>query len=335
MHNPRCEQLLPKHTNEEVQVHAVETQWHTRGNHCQIQLAWDSNRGRIYLLRNSKRNVWLTSSGNNHTRSPPSTPSQSGVSSKQNYTWPVDTQNKEDMLHVSPQQLCNQIYKHGGCTTPNWHTQTRLHHYNRLGCNKIHQTHSWMGLQEPKVYAHMPGYIQKGLLQFTHQTPKAKQNRPHPHVKPQCGTKAQYTSNKDTSPPPQRWGGKICARSSRHITLLCQSSGQHNPPSTKCNHHQARISNGESNWSNNKTTVRLLCNAGQSGTCMQSKQNDSCSTQWHRILQKKKLRSQVGGHFFLSNDNKLPPNNCTILTITTIIKAVISLAVEAIWELCI
>jgi hypothetical protein len=44
---------------------------------------------------------------------------------------------------------------------------------------------------------------------------------------------------------------------------------------------------------------------------------------------KKKLRSQEGGHFFLSKDNKFPPNNGAILTIATIIKAVMSLAVEA------
>ncbi len=44
---------------------------------------------------------------------------------------------------------------------------------------------------------------------------------------------------------------------------------------------------------------------------------------------KKKLRSQVGGHFFLSNDNKFPPNNGEILTIATIIKAVMSSAAEA------
>jgi hypothetical protein len=52
-----------------------------------------------------------------------------------------------------------------------------------------------------KGYAHMPGYIQKALLQFKHQTPIAKQNSLHPHVKPQYGAKAQYATNEDTSPP--------------------------------------------------------------------------------------------------------------------------------------
>ncbi len=76
----------------------------------------------------------------------------------------------------------------------------------------------------------MPGYIQKAPLWLKHQTPKAKQNSPHPHVKPQYGAKEQYATNKDTSPPPHRQGGNICARSSMHITLChrpWQCGGKH------------------------------------------------------------------------------------------------------------
>jgi hypothetical protein len=44
---------------------------------------------------------------------------------------------------------------------------------------------------------------------------------------------------------------------------------------------------------------------------------------------KKKLRSQARGHFFLSNKDKFPPNNDAILTNATIIKAVMASAAEA------
>ncbi len=37
---------------------------------------------------------------------------------------------------------------------------------------------------------------------------------------------------------------------------------------------------------------------------------------------KKRPMSQAGGHVFLSNNNKFPPNNGAILTVATIIKAV-------------
>jgi hypothetical protein len=54
-----------------------------------------------------------------------------------------------------------------------------------------------------KVHVHMPGYLPNALLRFNHPKPKKKQNSPHPHVIPQYGTKIQYASDADTSPPPQ------------------------------------------------------------------------------------------------------------------------------------
>ena len=50
-------------------------------------------------------------------------------------------------------------------------------------------TRKWDYMKQ-KVYAHMPEYISKALLQFRHQMPKAKQNSLHPHAKPQYGAKA-------------------------------------------------------------------------------------------------------------------------------------------------
>ena len=46
-------------------------------------------------------------------------------------------------------------------------------------------------------------------------------------------------------------------------------------------------------------------------------------------LNEKKARSQVGGHFFLSDISESPPNNGAIHTNTSIIKAVMSSAAEA------
>jgi hypothetical protein len=46
----------------------------------------------------------------------------------------------------------------------------------------------------------MPGYIQKALTRFKHETPEKNQNSPHPHVIPQYGAKTQYAKDKDISP---------------------------------------------------------------------------------------------------------------------------------------
>jgi hypothetical protein len=46
-------------------------------------------------------------------------------------------------------------------------------------------------------------------------------------------------------------------------------------------------------------------------------------------LSKPKARSRAGGHFFLSSDTTVPPNNGAVLNIAHIIKNVMSLATEA------
>jgi hypothetical protein len=46
-------------------------------------------------------------------------------------------------------------------------------------------------------------------------------------------------------------------------------------------------------------------------------------------LNKSKVRSRAGGHFFLSSNVQLPPNNGAVLNIAQIIDAVMSSAAEA------
>ena len=46
-------------------------------------------------------------------------------------------------------------------------------------------------------------------------------------------------------------------------------------------------------------------------------------------LSESKARSRAGGHFFMSNDDAIPANNGAILTVSQIIKAVMSSAAEA------
>jgi hypothetical protein len=46
-------------------------------------------------------------------------------------------------------------------------------------------------------------------------------------------------------------------------------------------------------------------------------------------LSKTNAHRQAGGHFFMSNNDALPPNNGSVLTIAQIIKAVMLSAMEA------
>jgi hypothetical protein len=52
-----------------------------------------------------------------------------------------------------------------------------------------------------KAHIHMPGYLQKALTRFNHETPDKIQNSPHPHVIPQYRAKTQYAKDKDIFPP--------------------------------------------------------------------------------------------------------------------------------------
>jgi hypothetical protein len=110
----------------------------------------------------------------------------------------------------------------------------------------------------------MPGYLSKALLRFKHQMPYAKQKSLHPHAKPQYGAKAQYATDEDTSTP-------LSGEEAKYVqevagTLLYNARSVKAKPTEKT---KATI----------KQLLRLLLNSGGSSTCIQSKQNDSCSTQ--------------------------------------------------------
>jgi hypothetical protein len=71
-----------------------------------------------------------------------------------------------------------------------------------------------------------------------------------------------------------------------------------------------------------------LCIARINNYNIPSKQHDPTSPQQCSLCKQEKSHSEAGGHF-LSNKDTSPPNNGATLTTTMIIKAVISLAVEA------
>ena len=179
-----------------------------------------------------------------------------------------------------------------------------------------------------KVYTHMPGYLSKALLRFKHDVPKTKQNPPHPHVAPQYGAKEQYTTEEDTSPLLNKEEAKYVQAVAG--TLLYYARVVYNtilPALSAIATKQAKP------MEKTKATIKQLL--------------DYCAMQEEPVIaykaskmilavhsdtgycNKKNSRSQAGGHFFLSNDDKHPPNNGAILTIATIIKVVMSSAAEA------
>jgi hypothetical protein len=158
--------------------------------------------------------------------------------------------------------------------------------------------------------------------------PKTKQNSPHPHVAPQYGVKEQYMTEKDTSP-------SLIKEEAKYVqavagTLLYYARAVDNtilPALSAIATKQAKP------MEKMKATIKQLL--------------DYCAMQEEPVIaynarkmilavhsnagycNKKNSRSGAGGHFFLSNNDEHPPNNGAILTIATIIKAVMSSAAEA------
>ena len=158
--------------------------------------------------------------------------------------------------------------------------------------------------------------------------PRTPQHHPYPHVKPNYGTKAQYTESGDTSSALPKEGKKFiqevigtflyyarCVDSTTLAALGSLATQQVNPTENTMakvtqfldytvNHPDATITYHASD----------MVLAGHSNVLYLSESN---------------AHSRAGGHFFMSNNTAKPPNNGAILTTAQIMKAVMSSAAEA------
>ncbi len=185
-----------------------------------------------------------------------------------------------------------------------------------------------MGLQEPKGLCPHARIYSIALLRFKHQTTKSKHNSLYPHAKPQNGAKMQHATNKFTSPP-------LTGKEAKYVqevagTLLYYARAVNStilPALSAITMEQANPTE------KTRATIKQLL--------------DYCAMQDKAVLaykaskmilavhsdagycNKKKSRSRAGGHFFLYNDDKFLPTNLAILTVATIIKAIMSSAAEA------
>jgi hypothetical protein len=178
------------------------------------------------------------------------------------------------------------------------------------------------------VHASMLDYIPEALTRFQHPTPRIPQHQPYPHVKPTYGAKAQYTEDVDSSPPLDKQGKKYiqevigtllyyarCVDSTMLPALGSLATQQANPTqNTK------------------KLTHQLLDYAATHPDAIITYRASDMVLAGHSdasYLSETKARSRAGGHFFMSNNDTIPSNNGAILTISQIIKAVMSSAAEA------
>ena len=174
----------------------------------------------------------------------------------------------------------------------------------------------------------MPGYLDKAFVRFNHKKPMKIQNLPHPHIPPNYGAKTQYAAEEIESPPLSKEDTTYVQAVTRTLLYNARAVDPTILPALSA----IATDQAKPTQATMKNVKQLL---------------DYCSTQEEAIItfnaskmilavhsdagyaNEKKSRSRAGGHFFLSNDDKFPPNNGAILTIATIIKAVMSSAAEA------
>jgi hypothetical protein len=174
----------------------------------------------------------------------------------------------------------------------------------------------------------MPGYLPKAFIRFKHEMPVKIQNSPHLHVIPQYGAKTQYAKEENESPPLSKEETKYIQAVAGTLLYYVRAVDATILPSLS----SIATEQAKPTQETMKTVKQLL---------------DYCATQEEAIItynaskmifavhsdagycNEKNTCSQAGGHFFLSNDKKIPPNNGAILTNATIIKAVMSSAAKA------
>jgi len=173
----------------------------------------------------------------------------------------------------------------------------------------------------------MPNYVKKALKQFQHIAGKL-QHSPYASVPIQYGAKNQYTTHESTAPmlddKAKRFIQQICGKflflgRAVDSTLLCPIStiaSQPSKPTTDTMQQTLQLLD----YLATQEDAVLSYHASNMVLAVHSNASD---------LSEPKARSRAGGHFFLSSDTIIPPNNGAVLNIAYIIKNVMSSATEA------
>jgi hypothetical protein len=178
-----------------------------------------------------------------------------------------------------------------------------------------------------KVHTLMPGYLPKMMMRFKHETPNKIQNSPHRHVETQYGKKAQFTTVEEDSPLKKEETKYVHAVAGTLLYYARAVNPTIIPTLSAIRTEQAKPTQATIetikqllNYCATQEEAIITYSASKMILCVHSNAG---------YCNEKKAQSQAGGHFFLSNNDQLPPNNGAIMTNATIIKAVISSAAEA------
>ena len=182
--------------------------------------------------------------------------------------------------------------------------------------------------QGRKVHVAMPEYVQKALNEFQYEMKKRKQYSPFACATKKYGKESQVMEEPKPSKLLDKAGQKLIQKitgkflylgrgvDSTLLTPLSAIAAQQAKPTEKTMEQAKQlldyIASQEDAVITYKASDMVLAVHSDAGY-----HNESGA------------RSRAGGHFFLSNNDEIPPNNGSILNVAQIIKAVMSSAAEA------
>jgi hypothetical protein len=179
-----------------------------------------------------------------------------------------------------------------------------------------------------RVHLSMPGYVKKALSQFQHPTPQTPQHAPFPATPINYGARQQYATAPSTAtlldPKGKKFIQQVCGKFlflGRAVdpTLLCPISAiasQSSKPTVETLKQTKQLLD----YIATQDEAVLTYNACDMVLAIHSDAS---------YLSEPAARSRAGGHFFLSSNAEIPPNNGAVLNIAHIIKHVMASATEA------
>eukprot|EP00804_Cyclotella_cryptica_P028785 CCRYP_018721-RB/>CCRYP_018721-RB protein AED:0.41 eAED:0.41 QI:0/0/0/1/0/0/3/0/816 len=210
-----------------------------------------------------------------------------------------------------PQHLLKVLQEHYTVTT-DW-----------TGSRYIGITLDW-DYDKHRVHLSIPGYVKKALSQFQHPRPQTPQHAPFPATPINYGARQQYAQTPSTTtlldPKGKKFIQQVCGKFlflGRAVdpTLLAIASQSSKPTVETLKQTKQLL-----DYIATQDKAVLTYNASDMVLAIHSDAS---------YLSEPAARSQAGGHFFLSFNAEIPPNNGAVLNIAHIIKHVMASATEA------
>jgi hypothetical protein len=179
-----------------------------------------------------------------------------------------------------------------------------------------------------KVHLSMPGYKAKALKQFQHKTPSKPQHSPFPTKPIKYGAKKQYATPPSTALLLDLKGKKFIQQVCGKLLFL----GRAIDSPLLCPISAIASQSAAPTQDTITQTLQLLDYLATQEEAVLTYHASNMILAAHSdasYLSEPQARSRAGGHFFLSSNADIPPNNGAILNIAHIIKHVMASATKA------